>query len=55
MLTKFLRCNFASGKKIYTPEASKAVILNTTSKVSFIAGITLGPMGRNVLIQSETR
>lgn len=55
MLSKILRWQFGSGRKIYSPEASKEIILETTSKVSFVAGITLGPMGRNVLIQNEVR
>jgi hypothetical protein len=52
MITKCLRQYFSVKKKIYSPDLTKQIILNTTSKVSFIAGITLGPKGRNVLIQN---
>jgi len=55
MITKSLRAFFSAKRKIYTPESTKNIILSTTSKISFIAGITLGPKGRNVVIQNEVR
>lgn len=55
MLTKVLKRFCSSKKKIYSSESSKNIILNITSKIANIAGITLGPKGRNVLIQNELR
>ena len=41
-----------STKKIYYPEQTKNIVAKTAGIVEKVAAITLGPYGRNILIQS---
>lgn len=44
---------FSSAKRIITGDACSKVIVETAVEVGRVASITLGPMGRNVLIENE--
>lgn len=54
MIINILRAQF-SKKKLYFGDDCKQVINDTVSLISKIAGITLGPKGRNVLIENDTQ
>ena len=53
MISKIATRTFSTAKKIYRPEQMKAVVAKTAGTVEKTAAITLGPYGRNVLIQNE--
>ena len=51
MLTRILKATKVT-KKIYFSESCRDIINETTKTIERVAGITLGPYGRHVLIQN---
>lgn len=43
---------FFSSKKIFYHDSCSAVIAETAQEIAKVAGLTLGPMGRNVMIEN---